>query len=115
MLWILAQTPRRDYNPGNFRQICLLLLFFWRNLDSRRGRVAPHVLPTISVRHGTLVQKKIEKREADFKGEVSIHCFCSKLIKNDYVYGYVLKNWHNFTGMNVGCSKATTMATATRT
>ena len=89
--------------------------FFWRNLDSRRGRVAPHVLPTISVRHGTLVQKKIEKREADFKGEVSIHCFCSKLIKNDHVYGYVLKNWHNFTGMNGGCSKATTMATATRT
>ena len=57
MLWILAQTPRRNYNPGNFRQICLLLQFFWRNLDSRHGRVA-HELLTISIGHGTLVPKK---------------------------------------------------------
>ena len=28
MLWILALTPRRNYSPANFRQLCLLLLFF---------------------------------------------------------------------------------------
>ena len=61
-------------------------------------RVA-HVLLTISIGHGTLVQKKIEKRLLQlclrFKRRISKKRYAIIVLnKNDYVYDYVLKNSH---------------------
>ena len=98
MLWILAQTPRRNYNPGNFRQICLLLQFFWRNLDSRHGRLHMSFWQSRLVM-ALWCQKKIEKRLLQlclgFKRRISKKRYAIIVLdKNDYVYDYVLKNSH---------------------